>query len=278
MSTENTPLQNTWFKRAMREPLVHFVVLGGLIFGIDHALLVIRGNPQDITVPRAVYDEARSMFVSSMKREPSNTEIRVLADRWLDNEILYREGLALGLDKGDTAMRERVIFKALSVAQAGLALPKIDEAGLRAWFETKRERYDVATRYDFQEAIPTKTDTAEKLIRFAADLNANQAPDSEASLRVFKDRPKQNLVQSYGAAFPEALEKQTIGNWVVLPSLDGPRVFKLIAILPSEAANYDAIKHQVYKDWKDDTSSQLSKNAIKVMAKKYRIRDEGDAS
>lgn len=262
----------------MREPLVHFVIFGGLIFGVDHAILAVRGNPQDIVVPKAAYEEARGMFVSSMKREPSKAELKVLADRWLDNEILYREGLALGLDKGDTAMRDRVIFKALSVAQAGLALPKIDETGLRAWFETRRERYDTPTRYDFQEAVLAEAATPEKLAKFAADLNANQAPDGEASLRVFKDRPKQNLVQSYGAPFAEALEKQTVGNWAVLKTQDGLRVFRLVAVAPGEAVNYDAIKQQVYKDWKDDTSSQLSKNAIKEMAKKYRIRDEGDAS
>ena len=92
-------------------------------------IVSVRGNPQDIVVPKAAYEEARAMFVSGMKRDPTKAELKVLTDRWLDNEILYREGLALGLDKGDTAMRDRVIFKALSVAQAGLVLPKIDEAG-----------------------------------------------------------------------------------------------------------------------------------------------------
>ena len=276
MPTENNPSPNPWLKRVLQEPLVHFVILGGLIFGVDHALMAIRGNPQDIVVPKAAYEEARGMFLSSMKREPSKAELKVLADRWLDNEILYREGLALGLDKGDTAMRDRVIFKALSVTQAGLELPKIDEDGLRKWFEGRRERYDAPTRYDFQEAVLAGDTTPDKLKQFAADLNANQAPDTEASLRVFKDRPKQNLVQSYGASFAESLEKQAVGTWAVLQSQDGLRVFRLLAITPGEAVSYHTIKVQVYKDWKDDTSSQLSKKVIRDMAKKYRIRDEGD--
>ncbi len=54
---------------------------------------------------------------------------------WLDNEVLYREGLALQLDKGDTAIRERVIFKALSVIDASVKLPPVDESTLREWFE-----------------------------------------------------------------------------------------------------------------------------------------------
>ena len=72
---------------------------------------------------------------------------------WLDNEVLYREGLALRLDKGDTAIRERVIFKALSVVDAGIKLPPVDDAVLREWFEKNRAKYDEPARYDFQEAV-----------------------------------------------------------------------------------------------------------------------------
>ena len=67
--------------------------------------------------------EAHDTFVATAKREPTEAEMRQFLARWLDNEVLYREGLALGLDKGDPAMRERVIFKALNVVQAGVVLP-----------------------------------------------------------------------------------------------------------------------------------------------------------
>ena len=66
--------------------------------------------------------------------------------------MLYREGLALQLDKGDTAIRERVIFKALSVVDSGLKLPEHDDKLLQAWFEQHRAKYDDPARFDFQEA------------------------------------------------------------------------------------------------------------------------------
>ena len=72
---------------------------------------------------------------------------------WLDNEVLYREGLALGLDKGDTAIRERVIFKALTMVDANTKRPAFDEKVLREWFEKNRARYDQPARYNFQEAV-----------------------------------------------------------------------------------------------------------------------------
>ena len=68
---------------------------------------------------------------------PNSEELYALRKVWLDNEVLYREGVALGLDKGDKAIRERVIFKALSMVDAGVKLPPYDEATLREWFESE---------------------------------------------------------------------------------------------------------------------------------------------
>jgi hypothetical protein len=279
-STNTTPAtsDSNWLQRVVREPLTHFIVFGALIFAADQLVLAVRGNPQDIVVTQATLQEARDTFVAGMKRDPSPAELKVLVDRWVDNEVLYREGLTLGLDKGDPAMRDRVIFKALSVAQAGLALPKIDEAGLRSWFESRRERYDIPARFDFEEAVVAGDAAPEKLKKFALALNAQQAPDEQGSLRIFKDRPRTNLVKNYGAAFAEMLEKQTVGQWDAVQSQDGLRVVRLTSITPGQAASFDAIKEQVYKDWKEDTASQLTKNAIHEMAKKFRIHTEEKAA
>lgn len=274
--TSSSPV---WLQRALREPLTHFIVLGALIFAADHWILEQRGNPQEIVITKETYAEARGAFVAGMKREPTDAELKVLTDRWVDNEVLYREGLALGMDRGDQAMKDRVVFKVLSTAQAGLVLPKIDEAGLRAWFESRRDRYDLPARFSFEEAVLSASDTTpEKLQKFVAALNSDKAPDLEGSLRVFKDRPKPNLVQSYGVLFADALEKASVGNWTVLQSQEGPRAIRLTASMPGQAVSYDEMKERVYTEWKEFTSSQLTKTAIGEIAKKYRIRDDGKGS
>ncbi len=268
-----------WLQRVLREPLTHFVVLGALIFAADHLLMAERGNPQEIVITQEIYAEARNAFVGSVKREPTAAELKVLTDRWVDNEVLYREGLALGMDRGDQAMKDRVVFKVLTATQSGLALPKIDEAGLRAWFESRRDRYDLPARFSFEEAVLAAGDaTPEKLEKFVTALNSQQAPELEGSLRIFKDRPRPTLVQSYGAPFADAIEKQEMGSWAVLQSQDGARAIRLTALAPSQAVRYDEIKERVYADWKELTSSELTKTAIREIGKKYRIRDEGKSS
>ncbi len=279
METPNQATPATWLQRSLREPLTHFVVLGALIFLADYFLLSMRGDPQEIVITKETYDEARGAFVAGMKREPSAAELKVLTDRWVDNEVLFREGLALGMDRGDQAMKDRVVFKVLTATQSGLALPKIDEAGLRQWFESRRDQYDLPVRLSFEEAVLAASDaTPEKLKKFVTALNGQQAPELEGSLRIFKDRPKPSLDQSYGPAFADALAKQTLGTWVVLESQEGYRAVRLTELTPGRAVSYEEMRERVYTDWKEITSSDLTKNAIREIAKKYRIRDEGKNS
>jgi hypothetical protein len=69
-----------------------------------------------------------------------------------------------------------------------------------------------------------------------------------------------------------------MGTWVVLESKEGYRAIRLNAMTPGRAVSYDEMKERVYTDWKEFTSSQLTKNAIREIGKKYRVRDEGKSS
>src|SRR5262245_35402563 len=137
----------------LREPLLHFILIGGMLFAADYFIVGRTDDPRTIVVDAEVDRHARQIFKEVRGHEPNKEELYALRRIWLDNEVLYREGLALQVDKGDTAIRERVIFKALSVVDAGLKLPPVEEKLLRAWFEKNRDKYDEPARYDFQEAV-----------------------------------------------------------------------------------------------------------------------------
>src|SRR5215471_8676965 len=108
----------------------------------DHYLSLRNGDSHVIVIDAAIDKQARDTFKSSRGREPNADELYALRRVWLDNEVLYREGRAMQLDQGDTAIRERVIFKALSVIDAGTKLPKFDDSTLQKWFEEHRAKYD----------------------------------------------------------------------------------------------------------------------------------------
>jgi len=126
----------------MREPLLHFIVLGAVLFAVDHIIAGRADDPYTITVDASVDQRAREAFKQQHGRDPNAQELHALRRPWLDNEVLYREGIAMQLDKGDPAIRDRVIFKMLGLIEAGLKTPTFDEQTLRDWFEKNRARYD----------------------------------------------------------------------------------------------------------------------------------------
>jgi hypothetical protein len=253
---------------------LHFIALGGLLFAVDHYLVVKAGDPHTIVVGADVDSEAVETFEAARGRKPNAKELEALHKVWLDNEILYREGLALQVDRGDTAIRERVIFKMLSVVDSNVRLPTADDATLRKYYEAHRDKYDQPARFDFEEAA-LSGDSSEAAVRdFVKQLNSGLPGDAKAGLRVFKDRPESNIVQAYGDAVAKALAAAKPGEWQALETKDGWRAMRVSAAYPPKPADFADILNVVRQDWVDATASEQRSAAVQALAKKYEIKYE----
>lgn len=273
---EAAPRMPGALSRWLREPLLHFVLIGAALFAVDHWLVSQADDPRTIVITREVDDEARGLFKASRGREPNEAELKALRQAWLDNEVLYREGLAMQVDRGDKAMRERVIFKALSVVEADVKQPPFDEKTLKDYFEANRPKYDEPGRYDFQEAV--LTDTSEAAARAFADaLNAGTPGHTEAGLRVFKGRPHANLVDTYGPEFAKLLEAGPVGSWRAMPTRDGWRVMRLDATTAAKPADFALLHGVVLQDWTDQVMAERRTAAVRALGKKYTVKLEADA-
>jgi len=264
----------TWPKWT-REPLFHFVVLGAVLFAADHFIVGRVDDPRTIAVDAAVDSQAIQVFKAARGREPDKEELYALRRVWLDNEVLYREGLALQVDRGDPAIRERVIFKALSVVDANLKPPPFDERVLREWFEGNRAKYDEPARYTFQEAVLAGENSEGAVRAFVEMLNRGRSGgDLNAGLRVYKGRPHSNVVQGYGEEFAKALEESPPGAWRAYPTRDGWRAIQLDSVTPPKAAVFDELRGVVLQDWMDAKMSEQRTAAVRALAKKYTVKVE----
>ena len=260
--------------RWLREPLLHFLLIGAALFAVDAWVASRTADPRVIVIDAAVDREAINVFKTARGLDPNEEELFALRRVWLDNEVLYREGLALQMDRGDPMIKDRVIFKALAMINAGLALPQVDDTVLRAWFEQNRARYDAPERFDFEEAVLAGDSGEEAARAFATALNAGAPGDSRAGLRVFKDRPRNNIVQSYGEGLAMSLAALEPGKWVAMPQRDGWRVLRLVALQAARPASYEELRGIALQDWKDATMSEMRGVAVREMARKYTVRAE----
>lgn len=271
VESASSPRPSPPWRDWLREPLLHFVVLGGLLFAADHALLSKADDPHRIVVGAEVDKEARETFKASRGRDPSPAELEALRQVWLDNEVLYREGLALQVDKGDPAIRERVIFKALSVVDSNVKLPPADDETLRSWFEGHRDKYDEPPRFDFEEAALSGESSEAQVREFVTALNGGTPGDAKAGLRVFKGRPRQNLVDSYGPELARALEAAKPGEWQAVHTKDGWRAMRLTALSPAKPAEFEVVRGMVMHDWTDATAAEQRTASVRALTKKYQV-------
>ena len=255
----------------MREPLLHFLVLGALVFAVDAWVFAGRDDPNRIVLSQSAEDELNKLFLDERGRAPTAAEMKALRERWFDNELLYREGMSLGLDRGDVGIRERVIFKALNVVEANLTPPTPDEATVRAWFETQRARYDTPARIDFLEAVlPGKPERAE-VEAFAQALNAGTADTASRGLRVFRGRPVASIRDGFGQQFSDLLTELPPDRWHVLDSREGPRAVLVEQRSEGAPADFEALRERVAQDWRDQRMAELRTDAVRALSSKYRL-------
>src|SRR5882757_340179 len=145
-----------------REPLLHFVLIGALIFGLDAALHPPAKDDKVITVTKAMRQSFIDNFDEDKARVPSDSEVEKMIESWVASEILYREGKALGVDRGDEMIHDRVAFKLqlLIFDQVHVAPPT--EEQLRAWFAGNHAQFDEQERVGFYLTPPTDQITAQR--------------------------------------------------------------------------------------------------------------------
>jgi hypothetical protein len=257
----------------LREPLLHFMLIGSLIFAVHAIATPSVSKERLIEVTPDVRRTIVDLYKTKNEREPIAEELSHLVDAWVLNEVTYREALAQGLDKGDEMIRERIMQKMRLLVFGNLTVNDPTETELKEWFEARRARYDVADVLSFYE-VPFTGPNAETEARSALQqIESGDEPD-EVRLRaqVFADRPRPALDGAFGPSFTEQLAALPIGKWQVLSSPSGWHIVRLDSIVAGRRAQLPEIQTQIVNEWKDERARAMGTAAIRDMAKAYVIR------
>ena len=104
-------------RRWLREPLLHFLLLGIVLFAIYGYLHRGRFGVASSRQIVLTLDDLRTMdayFESQWHRPPTPQEFQAMVEDKVREEVLYREALAMGLDKDDTIVKRRMAKKCSS--------------------------------------------------------------------------------------------------------------------------------------------------------------------
>ncbi len=170
--------------RLVKDPLVHFLLLGGLIF----LLFAWRGKSA-VTDPFQIVisdEEVQSMWqaVAILNgHPPTHEEMWELLEPNIKEEILYREALALGLDENDPQVRARLAAKMLFLTEDITAPATPTDTELMVFLQAAPERFRQQATIDFEQVFfsPSR-------------LGAQFAVDAEAALLRLRDGDSESVV------------------------------------------------------------------------------------
>ena len=260
----------------MREPLVHFLVAGLAIF----AVLSWRVQPDDPAsrvIDLSREDQARLSvnFAEVMGRPPTQAELDALIQRWVREEVLYREALRLGLEEGDAVVRKRLAQKMDVIAASAADAEKPDNATLAKWLRDHPDRFAQDMQLTFDQLYFTERGravVAKALLEGGADWT--KVGDA-VSLPAHFERASRTMVSDeMGPDFARALEGlEPDKAWRgPVESALGWHLVRLTGKQPGVLPPLAAIRSRVEDDWRAETGRLRQDAAYQTLRDAYTVQ------
>jgi hypothetical protein len=270
----------------LKEPLVHFLVLGLIIFAVYHALN--RSNEQEpdkIVVTQARIEQLAGLFAKTWQRPPIAAELKGLIDDYVKEEILYREALALGLDNDDTVIRRRLRQKMefLSDTVIGALNPTDEE--LETYLKSNMSKFELDPQIAFEQVFLNPERRGDQIEEDAASileaLNTNASADAaklgDATLLPLElDLTSATRIsQTFGPQFVKAIDQLAPGAWgAPIKSTFGTHLVRVNKREPGRVPALNEVRAAVKREWATEQRKKLEDKRFAELLKRYDVSIE----
>ena len=274
-------------KRLLREPLVHFLLLGVALFAVSRFV-----KPStDRTAPSRqivlTLDDLRQLqigFAAQWQRPPSEQEMLGLMENRIREEVLYREALAMGLDKDDTIVKRRMAQKMEFLAEDVSAAHEPTTEELKAWFAKNTALFTQPARVTFRHVYfspdrrgqnawsDAKAALAKLAAKPAGSPDAVPVGDPFMFQDYLADRTQDQVAKDFGPPFAKALFVQKPGAWTgPIESGYGWHLVFIDSLAPERAASFEEVEPDVKTAWLASRKAEAWDKAYKTMRAKYEL-------
>lgn len=273
-------LARSVFGRWLREPLLHFVVAGVALFAIYGGLHGPSENEESRRI-EITADDLRRIEISWLarwQRQPTAEEIRGLIEDQVREEILYREALALGLEKDDTIIKRRLAQKMDFLAEDVAALREPAPGEVEAWFAKNQERFappPLATfRHLFFSTDKRGADAEKEARKELAALAGKEAEGGDAFMfqSAYAEQTPEQVARVFGAKFARSLFQEKSGAWRgPVESGYGWHLVWIEALTPSEPPAFETVAEQAKAEWLSEQRTEAKRATFEALKARYEI-------
>jgi hypothetical protein len=239
-------------RKLLSEPMLHFLLIGIALFGVYRWKAPANSGGRRVVVTQGVVDDLVTQHIAARGREPSPTELNHLIESYVHDEILYREGVTLGLDRDDIVVKRRVRQKIEMMAEEEAATGTPTDADLSAYLAAHQARFVRPAVFTFEQ-VGKSLLLPRHLTRTPADL----------------------VARDFGASFAAALVKAPVGEWLgPIDSSFGAHYVRVSDRTPAVAPQLTAVRDQVVREWENERRQRARNDAYARMRREYTVSIE----
>lgn len=241
--------------RLLKDPLFVVLGIGLLLFVIDDRVNKDSFDNQHIFLGKAEVENIANQWAQSIGRHPSSQELERLIDAYLDEEVLVREALDMGLDQNDIVIRRRLAQKARLLLEDRIAIEPVQPEEVLQYFETHKKDYQTAEQFSFshiffspEERNDSRAD-AESTLTQVSNTNWKQFGDAFLLQDSYKDVSAGRIRRDFGSRFSTSLSKAKSNRWDgPIPSVYGHHLVLISSRTPPKDATFESVKVEIRKD------------------------------
>jgi parvulin-like peptidyl-prolyl isomerase len=274
-------------RNILKEPLVHFVLFGVVVFG---AYLLFKA-PVEAThkkdsIEITAEDVAQMVFAWRAQGRPELTQdqLQSLIDQKIAEEVLFREGIALGLDQNDEVIKRRIAQKMDFLAADIAELQELEKDELTEWYSAHKSEFALPPRASFRHlyfspdkrggAAKDDAATAKAAIqgRAPGTLELAGIADQFVLRSYYANTSPYQLLKEFGPGFAEELFELKPGDWSdPIRSGYGWHLVWVEKIEPGRIPTLDEVEDDVRMAWRNQRYQEIKKSALDEMLSRYEV-------
>ena len=268
----------------LREPLLHFFLLGAAIFGV-YAVLDESPPARAENVLVVTDDDARRLvaeFEATWRRPPTPEELDHMIGQYIREEVYVREALALGLDQDDAVIRRRLQQKMEFLTESGAGAVNPEDATLQAHLEANRDRFVEPPLIAFEQVLlPDGTDGGDAAA-ILARLREGDDPGTYARSTMLpstvRPSPPRAVDGTFGMGVFDVLAALSVGEWSgPVDTAFGSHLVRVTELREGRLPPLEEIRDRVESDWRAGIAVELREGRFEALLSRY-VVDRPDAA
>jgi peptidyl-prolyl cis-trans isomerase C len=244
-----------------------------------------------VVITDADVAHVRAKWMRTWNRPPTNEELQGALQRYVREEILYREALAKGLDRGDPTVKLALVRK-LSMMAGGLADQReITDEEIQAYFALRKERYRIPQRTSLRQVFVNRDQRGEAAEEHALEVltalrerqpQPHEIPTFGDPLMLdqsFSGVTDQDLARTFGGPFVDAVSALAVGEWQgPVESGYGLHLVQVVDRQPSSLPEWQQVRERILEDMRYEARRAAEDQFFQEVASGYRVSYQAGAA